>query len=379
MKRSLLALVLVLVAVVSAMAEVKVESLTWFDYSQTMDSNTTVAVDKGGAFYVPRAYVTIQGDIGKDWFGNGIKTRVTFDFAKSQFESSATAKSFPIKYAYIDYTVKLNSLITNEAGEEVAKENASLVFSAGQLKSYFGYIADWSYPIPVKDAVEAYSSIKPTASADFGVMFSGRVMPSDTMKNGLFNWYLQVLNGEGYEKLFSDTSAVSNGAVDNYAAQFTGFINVLPGVSLGGSYRYEAFNTSFKTVDAADIMLVAKDIMLGETVIPVDFLFQYITMSTGNATTPAASRVYTTGTVLSAMLGFGLLNSTVTPYVRYDMMDPNVSTAVTNDSRSYLYVGAKINPTKNLAVKPLFAYTMETSDINLKLELEYKIGFSLWQ
>jgi len=352
-----------------AFAEIKVETLAWFDYSVSADTNSgNGCVDKGGAFYVPRLYLTVQGDVGNDWFSNPIKARFTVDFAKSQFDSTTSStKSIPIKYAYFDYYLFSALGMKNE-----------IVLSAGLLKSYFGYIADWSYPIPVKDATEQYSAVKPSASADFGVMLSGKFMSTEDNKDGIFKYYFQVLNSEGYEKLFTENSVQS----DNLGLQFSGFVMPLIGLSIGGTYRSVNYNTSKQKQDAYAAVVAVKNLRLGEGetafTIPVDILFQYVGINSVNLT----NDVTTKGSVISTTAGYGFFDNSVTPYVRYDIVNEDDSKTNTDAKLyqySYLYFGINIKPAKGLTIRPVYGQNMNNNDIMAKIEMEYAVNFSIWQ
>ncbi len=426
MKRMFLVLLICLVCGVSAFSSVTLELQGWADYNQTITTNyPNYPVEDGGAFQISRFYVTVQGDIGKDWFGNGLKARFTFDLAKDQFNkvSAATTTTTkttvstnsdgtiktnaastststtaltpvpvatPIKFAYIDYAFLTALGLKNE-----------VVFSGGLIKSYFGNIADWQYPIPVKDATEMYGNVKPSASADYGFMFSGKFLSTDDNPNGLVKYYLEVLNGEGYDTLVVDAS---DNQANNLALQGAAYIMPIQGVSVGATYRMNPVvkmlsssvtNTTTNTQASYDILLAAKNIAIGDLKIPVDFLFQYIgenqSVSLRNADNSVAStnNVWN-GSVVSVMLGYGLLDNTVTPYIRYDIVNENDQAQATNVSSatavkySNLFLGLNISPTPNLQIKPFYEVTMAPGAkndgyINFYVQLDYKINFTIWQ
>ena len=385
MKKLTMVCAMIALAATASFADIKVEGLAWADYDSAISTNGSYT---GSQWNISRFYVTLQGDVGKDPFGNSIKGRLTMDLAKAQF-SSASTKSIPIKMAYFDYNVNFNKFypVTDATGAVFTNTDmfAQLTFSAGLVKSFFGYIADWGYVMPMKDATEMYSSVKPSASADLGTMISAKIGCYSNNTDGIVKFNLQMLNGDGYEKIFSATSTDGLGL---FAYQASAYFMPVIGAGIGGSFRLD--NTaSNKTITSFDIVAYAKNLVLNPddpiasaTPIPVDFLFQYINQSA--ATFSGTNTNVVNGTVLSAMLGYGLLPDangipTVTPYIRYDRLDPTTNT---NDESSYLYVSANIVPTKNLAIRPMFGYTLsgaKAGDIQMKLEFETKISFSVWQ
>ncbi len=377
MKRILLTLLVVFASLGTLYSEVKLDSLMWLDAEAYSDTNQTFLVDKGGAFYIGRVYVNLRGDIGKDWFGNKISGRLTVDFTKST----------PIKYAYFDW-----------------KFADFLVFSGGLLKNEFGYGINWEYPIPVKDLADLLTiklhtggKVSVAPSADFGLGISGKFLPIEGLTKNLFYYNVQVVNGEGYDKLYKGDTTPPN---DTFASQYTLLISPINGTKIGGSYRINprdhvnsVQNYYGVKSDALTFYASAKDIKVSEDLkIPVDFVFQYISLNAtfdGNKTnnyTQGLTNYTINGYAYSVMLGYTLLNA-ITPYVRFDTIDPDISESKTNDMDQILYVGANIkaDPKGNLAIKPVYQYYLmkhNKSDVNdwiIKLEFEYKIGFSIWQ
>jgi hypothetical protein len=360
MKRMFTVIGLVAALAVFGWSEIKLDTLMWLDYEVQMDSNSMAAatnVKSGGAFYIGRVYVNLRGDIGKDPFGNKIKGRLTVDFTKST----------PIKYAFFDYSML-----------SVLGVGDPLVLSAGLLKTYFGNISDWEYPIPVKVSTETYSQIKPTASADAGVSLWGKLLPIEGLTKNLLFYNIQVLNGEGYEKIWKATDTTN---ADRLAAILHGAIMPIDGISLGASYRSQAANDKGIGEDALALFAQARDLKIGDLEIPVDFWFEYMTQTLTNGKTEKG----TNSTLLSFTLGYGLFDKLLTPYVRYDIMTPNNSTDFSVSNTQVLYAGLNIAlDKKNLFIKPMFDYYFmeagkSTGKMDIKLEMEYKFGFSVWQ
>lgn len=366
MKKVILGAVLAAMVAVPAFAEVKVEMMTWGDVDKTMTTNAADTISPnytGGQARIDRAYFTIKGDIGKDGIGSKIKGRVTIDFSKIQFDStSASTKSIPMKYAYVDYDFM---------GLGYA------VLSGGLLKTQFGNIANWEYTMPVKDATEAY--IKFTPSADFGFALSGKALPIEGLTKSLLNYSFQLVNGEGYEKLFKSSSYKS----DLWCGIINLAVSPYKGVSIGGSYRMN--NASLTNIgdyiaheNALAVYAIANDLEIGDIKLPMEFLFQYL--SQDKVTTNTIN-----STVMTVSLAYGLLDKVITPFVRYDMIDTDTSAGGTNKigsdkDYSYFYGGLTIAPTKNFKIKGLYGKKIGgNEDSLLKLELESKLDFSIWQ
>ncbi|MEJ5284613.1 MAG: hypothetical protein ACP5Q5_04205 [Brevinematia bacterium] len=368
MKRILLVCLVIFASFGAIYSEVKLDSLIWFDTEAYVDTNQNFFVDKGGAFYIGRAYVNLRGDIGKDWFGNKISGRLTVDFTKP---------STPIKYGYFDW-----------------KFADFLVLSGGLVKSEFGYMPYWEYPIPVKEVADLLKRI-PTESADFGMGISGKFLPIEGLTKNLFYYNIQILNGEGYKALYSGSTSPAN---DTFASQYTLVVSPLNGTKIGGTYRMNPRDHS-KSIqnlywvksDAYTFYAAAKDIKLSDDFkIPVDFLFQYISETTtydGRTNISLPSTNYSeTGYAICVMLGYTLFDI-VTPYVRFDYIEPNIAENKTNDMDQILYLGAniKVDPKGNMVIKPLYQYYLmkgnseKNNEWLVKLEFEYKIGFSIWQ
>ncbi len=393
MKRIFLALLVCALCGVAAYSEIKMEDQAWFDYKQTSSTNIpNNPVELGGKFQISRFYMTLQEDLGKDWFGNGIKARFTADLVKST----------PVKLAYIDYAFLQAIGLKNE-----------VVLSAGLIKSYFGNIADWAYPIPAKDATEVdgiygggkiflsnsttvssgktnitpvYNTaltVVPSSSADFGLMLSGKILSSDDNPNGYFKYYLEVLNGGGYSGygVALNDDAVSN--ANSLALQVAGYVMPYNGVSAGVTYRIDGTGvaqqagfatntTTTNTKTSYDILVSANNLSFGDLKIPVDFLFQYIgenfnqsvIVPNKTAGVDSISNASWNGSVISVMLGYGFLDNTITPYVRYDIINQHDGDGWTNCGGQYavqysqLYLGFNLKPTANLQIKPYFSYIM---------------------
>lgn len=361
---------LLLIAAGQAWSEIKVETLFWADYShtwiQTNFTSTNVVVENGGQFYIGRAYVTLQGDIGKDPFGGSLKGRVTADL---------TLPATPLKYAYLDY--KLFSW-------------DPLVLTFGLLKTQFGNLGFWEYPLPVKDATETYSAVTPTSSADFGVAISGNAFPIEGLTKNLLNYYLQLVNGAGYKTFYSASTTTD---LSQFALLASVYISPFNGTRIGFSYRTEPTigNTSASILtniskNSWAIMASATDLKIADMDIPVDFVFQYIynenVINTNSFGNPSILSTNVNGNVMTLSLGYGFFDKLITPFVRLDMVNENsAQTNITTKAYNYniLMFGLNYKPAKNMTFKPFYSQNLTTGSIQLMLEGEAKVNFSIWQ
>lgn len=376
MKKILGIVALLFGAVAVASAEVKVDMLTWFDYTVDAVSNGT---QTGGQFNISRAYLTLQGDLGKDALGGKIKGRVTLDFAKLQFNQSvvtsvgtngsgtnktSTLASIPVKYAYVDYDV---------LGLK------ALVFTAGVMKTTFGNIAYWEYPMPVKDITEAYKNVKCSPSADFGIGLSGSLLPIEGLTKNLFQYNLQLVNGDSYEKFFSISSSDPN----IFGGQGSIYILPFDGTRIGFSYRYnETKNnaTNWKYENAWALMASANNLTIGDIKLPLDFLFQMTGLNTLN-TYPSTNKSVNGG-VISASLGYSFLDGLITPYVRFDSVNEDASQTNTSSKLyqyNWIYAGINSRLSKGYDIKAFYGYKLEDHEMQALLQFEGKLSFEIWQ
>jgi hypothetical protein len=420
MKR-ILTLCLVLVSIATfAGATIKVETETWFDantlqYSEYSPTYNSSFFNPGGQFFLGRAYLTISGDLGTDYWGDPIKERVTFDFANASTNNPAGI----IKYAYFDYDLLRISYDSVDAtGQSNTTKLGAIVFDCGLQPVYFGNIAFWNYALPIKDATELYTKVqypgdnpgngmlsstnytgvKPTASADFGFGLSGKLLPIPNMTSYLIFYSLQMLDGDGYTRYFNNNGFPENNPVgqtndNNFAYQASAWLCPLDGTMIGGTYRVYSYDDNAiggkinNTETSFDVTLSAKNVMG----IPVDFLVQYINeTSTNNWAAPnngsvsAAAYDYI-GDVFSVSLGYGFFDWAVEPMIRYDYFNPNASQSVADVSSSILYVGGSIKlDANNLTMKPMVGFYLTqngqpSSDWLVWLEFAYKLNFTIWQ
>lgn len=378
LKRILTVFALILGVAGFASAEIKVDSLTWFDYEVNSYSNT--GLNTGGAFYIGRQYVNLRGDIAKDWWGNSIYSRVTVDFA---------APGTYVKQAYADWKFL----------------DGAFVISGGLIPSHLAYAAVNDYKLPLKTASKlatVYSSSVVPSSADFGLGLSGKFLPIDGLTKNLFTYYFQALNGEGYKTLFSGSTASNF----TYAYQGKLILTPITGVDLSVSYRNNPaeFTRSVYTVSngtvtkalnySTSIMsfyLQARDVVIPgmENPIPVDFLFEYYTYTDTKLDMKADpwSTTNVTGNTMQVSLGYGLLDSMITPYVRYDIITPSIDASATNLVDNILYVGAnfRADPKGDLSIKPVYGMYLTdkgktgTGKSFIKIEAEFKFGMTAWQ
>ena len=437
MKR-ILTLCLILGSIASfAGATVNLSTETWFDYNTlvtgpngstaSQNINTNAQLNPGGQFFIGRAYLTLSGDLGTDFYGDPIYERITFDFANAALSNAAGL----IKYAYFDYD--LFKTTYTSMSDDMSQTNStslkSIVFSAGIVPVYFGNISFWQYPLPIKDAVELYKNdseyyygeqgpiassaqtnykpgLKVCDSADLGLMLSGRIIPIEGVTSSLVSYYIQLLNGEGYKNYLNNNGApynsyyaatninAGNGGYGNTLTyQFSLFLSPLDGTLIGGSYRVNPYDYADNGNNETylDLMVSAKNVMG----IPIDFVFQYINenvtnnWSSGVTTTDPCGNNFN-GVVYSVSLGYGFADWAVEPMIRYDYLNPwtgatNSSGSFQDVSSSILYFGGSIKlDQNNLTFKPLVGkYLTEngqpSGDWLVWVEFAYKLNFTIWQ
>jgi hypothetical protein len=439
MKRILtLCLVLVSLALLTsfARATITVENETWLDVNslQVGTGNYSAlyndqALMPGGHFFLGREYLTFKGDLGTDFYGDPIYERVTFDFANA----TSTGANGIVKYAYFDYPLlKMETPIVDGDQTNTVKLNA-LVFSAGLQPVYFGNISFWQYVLPIKDATELYakpsyvgvngatgaisltnySGIDPTPSADLGLGLSGKLITLPGITSSLISYYFQFLDGDGYKVIQNNSGLPANspfGSTNggNFAYQATVFISPLDGILIGGTYRnlqYDDGNSITtiipnSTETSYDLMVSARNVMG----IPIDFLFQYIdeactnnwaaytenTNATGGSKAGlASSEGYDfNGVVYTVSIGYGLMNWTIEPMIRYDYYNPDTGIYNgqngANVSNSILYLGGSLKLDPNLVVKPMVGFYLTengqpSSDWLVWFEFAYKLNFTIFQ
>jgi hypothetical protein len=342
----------------AAMAEMRVDTQVWLDGNYGINN---YMITKGGAFYIGRAYLGVSGDMGKDWFGNPISGKLTLDFFNAE-------SGVPIKYASFDWTLLK---ITNDRGAEFT----DTVLSAGLIKSAFGN-PDYDYVMPVKP-VEESTSVTICKTADFGAMLSGKFLPDPDKKDGLVRYYIQMLNGEGYNRIFSvtDTSTTYD-----FAGQGTVFLSPVTGLSVGGSYRFVGYDELNKKRETSyAFTAIARDIKPGSgeqaDVIPVDAQLECIAMNSITATAKTGS---TTANIFSIMVGYGFFDKTIYPYFRFEYVDPNIKKLSTVDIDRDYYLGLNVRPDKFLSIKPMIDYKSLSRATEVRLEFDYKTSFLVW-
>lgn len=357
MKKIITALLILGIAA-NAWAAFKLDTTTWFGSSLTVDTNTENkflgAEEGGGAFYLERGRIDIKGDTAKDIFGNGVSVRLTADLS-----------ALPIvRYAYFDY--------------QFARE---FIVSGGVLPVYFGNI-NYSYqPLHLLiDTTERFFAIVP--NTDLGFQISGRLFgqsvetETTTNKWDLLNYTVGLVNGEGHKELFG----AGNKNIDNYAFYANLGFNVLPGLSLSASLRYQgiSFNAvnSFNT--ANDLAYNGLFSAVGVYGIPVEFLAEYTARSYSSVLGGTnVVNAYTAG----VQLGYGLFDKVLTPYIRYDVYDKNSDESKTNDNGQVLDFGLTFRPVKTgLTLFTAASYWLQKEktfgNVDYKLRLEYKTSLA---
>ncbi len=215
--------------------------LLWSRYTLARDSESDDLIENG--FALKRGYLTV-----KQTFTEKIKGRFTTDISSSDEDFDAGGSGLKVKYAYLEFA-DLFPFGKNK-------------LQAGLIKNYFGGSPDY-IGIIVDPAFVVQEGI--VASVDYGAAFSG--------SKGIFNYILEIVNGEGYTNCGSkiDTKPVFIGDLKTFPAEF---------ISLGTSYLS---NNEF------DAISVLTDLKIDKFETRIEFIQKTIETEneTGFSITPA--------------------------------------------------------------------------------------------
>jgi hypothetical protein len=174
MKHAFLILLVVLVAVSTCFAypetgKTEVGGDFWFRYHiDRMDEST-----QRSAFTVERGYI----GLGYGW-NSDVNGQMTINVFSSQTSSGVTGWDFELRDAYLN----LNYFVPNGK------------IRVGLQKNYFGTVHDWKYMTVRRSLADAVGVVQ---ERDYGVAFLG------SMPDGMGEWSLAVMNGEGFSSGFN--------------------------------------------------------------------------------------------------------------------------------------------------------------------------------
>ncbi|HPR18764.1 MAG TPA: hypothetical protein PLD62_11020 [Candidatus Cloacimonadota bacterium] len=313
MKKTLLVVLLALVAFGMLSAETKLSMELWNRWTyETIDGDV-----QANELFLERGYFRLEPT-----FSSKIKGRFNLDFFSADTETDGAG--IKLKYAYLDFS------------DIIPVPDSK--FTVGLMKTYFGTIYDWNYTTIDKDPSDKYKFV---SSTDYGIGFSGY------LPNGFGSYDLAVYNGEGYKK---------TGSALNKDMNYVANLRLIPvvGLTLGGSYMFKSAKDKeiddgsgnlIDNPDREEYNLIAVSGKFAYSKISV--LAQYLNKVKSLPNADAIDDV--TSTVISIMPVFKLNNS-FDIVARYDMYDPN--TDADDDGENTLIVGANYNILRNASNSP---------------------------
>lgn len=316
MKKALLIVVLMLMAISLLNAETKFKAEMWNRWTyRLIDGDVTK-----NEFALQRGYFRLEPT-----FTDKIKGRFNVDFYSSDKTTDTEGAGLKIKYAYLDFK------------ELVPLKNST--FTVGLMKTFFGTIYDWDYTTIEKDPSDMYKFV---TSVDYGFGLHGY------LPQALGTYALAVYNGEGYKKAGSNINTDMN---------FVGNLRVTPitGVTLGGSYMKKTVKNaqiddgSGNMIDNPDREEYSQLAAVGKFAFgPVKVLAQYLQKVKSMPNDNSASDKTTN--VISVMPVFKV-NNKFDIVTRYDIYDPN--TDKDDDKEDTLILGFNYNILRDAKNSPL--------------------------
>lgn len=304
MKKSLLIVILVLLAFGILNAETKVSMELWNRWTyETIDGDV-----QQNSLSLKRGYFRLE-----PVFSSKIKGRFNLDFFSSDVFPDGVGMK--LKYAYLDFS------------ELIPLKDTKITI--GLMKTYFGTIYDWNYTTIEKDPSDKYKFV---SSTDYGMGLSGY------LPNGFGTYDVAVYNGEGYKKTGSDLNKDMN---------FVGNIRVIPivGVTIGGSYMMKTAKDSqiddgtgnmIDNLDREEYSMMAGvgKVAFGHVSVSAQYLNKVKSMPNDDTKDDVTTSVISVMPVFKASDKFDIV-------ARYDIYDPNTDTD--DDGENTLVVGANYN------------------------------------
>ena len=291
MRKTLLTLILIIVALGFLHAETKLKMELWNRWTyQMIDGDVTK-----NEMALKRGYFRLEPK-----FSENIKGRFNVDFFSDDDDKVADGAGLKIKYAYLDF----NNLIPINDSK----------LTIGLMKTYFGTIYEWNYTTIDGDPSDKYKFV---SSTDFGFGVSGKI------PNGFGSYALAVYNGEGYKKVGSNINKDLN-----YLANLR--VTPIAGVTLGGSYMMKTKNdseiadslgTMIDNPDREEYSLIAG---VGKFAFgPFSLLAQYLMKDKDKPNVDGYEKVNTT---VVSLLPVFKVNNNFDILARYDIYDPDTDT-----------------------------------------------------
>ncbi len=279
MRKTLLTLILIIVALGFLHAETKLKMELWNRWTyQMIDGDVTK-----NEMALKRGYFRLEPK-----FSENIKGRFNVDFFSDDDNKVADGAGLKIKYAYLDFK---NLLPIKES-----------TLTVGLMKTYFGTIYEWNYTTIEGDTSDKYKFV---SSTDFGFGVSGKI------PNGFGSYDLAIYNGEGYKKVGKNINTDMN-----YAANLR--ITYFAGVTLGGSYMFKSENDSdADNREECNLIAGIGKFAFGDFTLLTEYLYKV--KSLPNAI-PEEDDV--TSSVITIMPVYKI-NDKIELLARYDIYDPD--------------------------------------------------------
>ena len=292
MRKTLLTLILIIVALGFLHAETKLKMELWNRWTyQMIDGDVTK-----NEMALKRGYFRLEPK-----FSENIKGRFNLDFFSDDDNEVADGAGLKIKYAYLDFK---NLLPIKET-----------TLTVGLMKTYFGTIYEWTYPTIDGDPSDKYKFV---SSTDFGFGVSGKI------PNSFGSYNLAIYNGEGYKKVGDNINTDMN-----YVANLR--VTPIAGVTLGGSYMFRSENDS----DADDLEEYNLIAGVGKFAFgPFSLLAQYLMKDKDKPNVDGYEKVNTTA---MSFLPVFKVNNNFDILARYDIYDPDTDTE--NDGYNTIVAG----------------------------------------
>lgn len=280
MRKTLLTLILIIVAFGFLQAETKLKMELWNRWTyQMIDGDVTK-----NEMALKRGYFRLEPK-----FSENIKGRFNLDFFSDDDTEVADGAGLKIKYAYLDF----NNLLPIEES----------TLTVGLMKTYFGTIYEWTYPTIDGDPSDKYTFV---SSTDFGFGVSGKI------PNGFGSYNLAVYNGEGYKKVGRNINTDMN-----YVANLR--VTPIAGVTLGGSYMFRSENDS-EADDREEYNLMAGigKFAFGDFTLLTEYLYKIKSLPNAD---PEEDNVKSS---VITILPVYKINDKIELLARYDIYDPNI-------------------------------------------------------
>lgn len=281
------------------------------DVSKANDApNPTGAVTGANRFDLTRAYINIEPQITES-----ISLRITPDLTRVSGTGGTVDGSLALrlKYAYANF----------------ANLPGSTTLRAGMMQTPYIEFEDnvWKYRVLGTSGIEFFRGMP---SADLGAGLRG------THLEGILDWSVAVLNGEGYSKPekpanLRDAKYKAIGGRLTVTPFKTGDNEALKGLKLTGFYQYE-FTRGAVTADGVEPLAASRLMALASYERPLGTIaIGYGAFSDDAEPVAPATSTSSIGSNLITAFGFLNLPYNLRLLARFDSFDANTSKSVAED------------------------------------------------